>query len=320
MPSGNGKNVDSPLDQSRPQNESGGPSPQSASSNPQRSGLGRTLLLAGVFALLAMVFVPTPMYEHGHRVGGGYRFIFDNSNTSVAFFQLLVNVAVAALFGAIIANLSKRARRISAWIGGCMVGAAMVGFALYVIIARAQNLAEVEEHAAHACFTQPFGTKEIANAKEHFRNAAFQWRLALQFENAKSDEERANTADAEMERAAKKARADEEKAKADEEIEKLVAKTKEFSRQWQMNAQKVIDAHPELRSENSLYALAMKKILSSNPVYSKRVDGYELAYTAIRKQLPPPGGVMTMTEFYRLLENLKTDVAPAVPLVEPRNP
>jgi hypothetical protein len=88
-----------------------------------------------------------------------------------------------------------------------------------------------------------------------------------------------------------------------------------------VSARKVMDAHPELRYEDSLYSLAMKKILSSNPVYSKRVDGYELAYKAIRKQLPAPSGAfMPTAEFYSLLENLKTDVAPAMPVVPKQNP
>jgi len=64
--------------------------------------LRRTLFVAGVFALLAMLFVPTPE-QHGHRAG--YRWIFDRSDTSIAFFQLLVNVAFAALLGAILATI-----------------------------------------------------------------------------------------------------------------------------------------------------------------------------------------------------------------------
>src|SRR4030095_329715 len=108
MPSGNGKNVDSPLNQSRPGNESSEPSPQSPSSIAQPSRLRRTLLFAGVFALLAMVFVPTPKH--------GYRLIFDRSDMSIAFFQLLVNVAFAALVGALVTNLSRRAWHTLSWI------------------------------------------------------------------------------------------------------------------------------------------------------------------------------------------------------------
>ena len=74
--------------------------------------LRRTLLTAGVFALLAMVFVRMPT-----RHGGGYRLILDTSDTSIAFLQLLVNVVFAALAGTIVANLSKRALYV---IGGCI--------------------------------------------------------------------------------------------------------------------------------------------------------------------------------------------------------
>jgi hypothetical protein len=51
-----------------------GPSSQSASNIAQRSRLRRTLLFAGVFALLAMIFVPMPR-DHGR--GGGYRLIIN---------------------------------------------------------------------------------------------------------------------------------------------------------------------------------------------------------------------------------------------------
>ena len=86
------------------ENEAGESPPLPASNVPQRSRLRRTLLFAGVFALLAMIWVPTPKY--------GYRLILDRSDTSIAFFQLLANVAFAALVGAIAANLPKRALRV----------------------------------------------------------------------------------------------------------------------------------------------------------------------------------------------------------------
>ena len=123
--------------------------------------------------------------------------------------------------------------------------------------------------------------------------AALNWRLALQFKYAEAAEARANGAAEEMKRK--------------EELERLLAQQKEFKRQWESNAQKVIMAHPDLGYENSLYARAMKKVLSSNTVYSQRVDGFELAYKVIMKQLPPPGNMIPTTEFYRLLDDLKTD-------------
>jgi hypothetical protein len=57
----------------------------------------RTLLTAGVFALLAMIYVPTPAQRFVHP---GYRFIFSSEDTSIAFFQLLPNAGFAALLGA----------------------------------------------------------------------------------------------------------------------------------------------------------------------------------------------------------------------------
>jgi hypothetical protein len=72
-----------------------------------------------VFALLAMIYVPTP-----HQ---GYRLIFSEKDTSIALFQLSVNVAFAALLGAILATIipkiTKAARKIPKWVwyvtGGC---------------------------------------------------------------------------------------------------------------------------------------------------------------------------------------------------------
>jgi TctA family transporter len=68
------------------------------------------VLTAGVFALLAMIFVPTPRY--------GYRFIFSQQDTSIAFFQLLANVAFAALLGAILAIIVAKMSKRTRWVGG----------------------------------------------------------------------------------------------------------------------------------------------------------------------------------------------------------
>jgi len=104
--------------------------------------LRRTLLTAGVFALLAMVFVRMPT-----RHGGGYRLILDTSDTSIAFLQLLVNVVFAALAGTIVANLSKRALYV---IGGCIaVYAAGLGvFTLKQAIEYAPGRARSDEQYA----------------------------------------------------------------------------------------------------------------------------------------------------------------------------
>ena len=79
----------------------------------------RTLLTAGVFALLAMIYVPTPAkpYHAAH-----YRFVFSQDDTSVAFFQLLVNVVFAALLGAILAAIIPKLPRWAwRWITGIAV-------------------------------------------------------------------------------------------------------------------------------------------------------------------------------------------------------
>jgi len=74
--------------------------------------LRRTLLTAGVFALLAMIYVPTP-----HQ---GYRAIFSQRDTSIAFFQLLANVVFAALLGGILATtmpkITAGVRRLPTWV------------------------------------------------------------------------------------------------------------------------------------------------------------------------------------------------------------
>jgi hypothetical protein len=109
------------------ENGSDKPSSQSPSDIPQRSRLRRTLLFAGVFALLAMLFVPTPRH--------GYRFVVDEAHTSIAFFQLLVNVGFAALVGAVVVNLPwHRAwfRRGAYLVAACViVGAAWIGFSAF---------------------------------------------------------------------------------------------------------------------------------------------------------------------------------------------
>src|SRR5215831_13439994 len=75
--------------------------------NAQRTRLGPVLFTAGVFALLALIYVPKAYY--------GYRLIFSQEDTSIAFFQLMLNVGFAALLGAILATIAqklpRRARR-----------------------------------------------------------------------------------------------------------------------------------------------------------------------------------------------------------------
>jgi energy-coupling factor transporter transmembrane protein EcfT len=169
MPSGNGKHVDSPPDQSRQGNQSDEPSPQSASSAAQRSRHRRTLLFAGVFALLAMVFVPTPKH--------GYRLIFDRSDTSIAFFQLLVNVAFAALVGGLVANLPWRRawfRRGIYLVGACLTIA--VGIIAFTQI-REDAVARAGSDARYADYllrTVHDGVRD----KDYLLHAADNWHIA----------------------------------------------------------------------------------------------------------------------------------------------
>ena len=157
------------------ENEAGESPPLPASNVPQRSRLRRTLLFAGVFALLAMIWVPTPKY--------GYRLILDRSDTSIAFFQLLANVAFAALVGAIAANLPKRALYV---IGAC-IAIGVIAFFLKQGTRYAVECAQADERYAN-------GMLKGSSAKEaarYFHHAALNWRLALNFGTANEVDERA---------------------------------------------------------------------------------------------------------------------------------
>jgi hypothetical protein len=127
------------------------------------------------------------MYDHGHRVGGGYRFIFDNSNTSVAFFQLLANVAVAALLGAIIANLSRRAVWWTARILVIMAIAlaAWAGFLAF----QEQMRTGAEKEGVIARFKIQNG--DFNAAKEHLLKASDYWWWKGWWDGARSARERA---------------------------------------------------------------------------------------------------------------------------------
>lgn len=100
--------------------------------------------------MLAMIFVPMPM-DRGR--GGGYRLIFDKSNTGVAFFQLLVNVTFAALLGAITANLSKRTLRVitpskrALRVIATCVAVALIGLGVFALVHSAERAKADEENA-----------------------------------------------------------------------------------------------------------------------------------------------------------------------------
>jgi hypothetical protein len=132
-----------------------------------------------------MVFVPTS--------GGYYRLFFDTSyTTTVAFFQLLINVAFAALAGAIVANLSKRAFYV---IGACIVvvGAGLGVFALWVSAVERARSDEIYADRLLQLKEQQYGQMDRVDvAKAHLHSAAHNWRLALRFREAKRAEQRAD--------------------------------------------------------------------------------------------------------------------------------
>ena len=84
--------------------------------------VSRMLLTAGLFALLAMIYVPTPAkpYHAAH-----YRFVFSQDDTSVAFFQWLENVVFAALVGAPVAAIIPKLFR---WTWRWITGIALIAF------------------------------------------------------------------------------------------------------------------------------------------------------------------------------------------------
>jgi hypothetical protein len=148
----------------------------------------RTLLTAGVFALLAMIYVPTP-----HR---GYRLIFSSGDTSIAFFQLLLNVAFAALLGAILATIIPKivtgVRRLPKWVWRGIGGIALI--ALFSIGAVAwwnfTEAAQRDERYANELLQGRHDVFDQAVAEFYFRNAARNWRLALRFDEATRVENR----------------------------------------------------------------------------------------------------------------------------------
>jgi hypothetical protein len=319
------------------EDESDKPSSASTSSIVRRFRLRRTLLFAGLFALVAMVFVPSPR--------SGYRLIFDTSDTSVAFFQLLLNVTFAAVAGAIVANLSRRAVlgtvRIVAIIVLVLVGWA--GFSVFR--GQMEAKAESEEQAAES----QIKNGDFEAAKEHLLNASKYWWWYGWWNGARDARERAFDQQKMKKRAAvflaqknevrasellektrnpfglfdrppnisdekrKEAKqllldaaeswhnagntAEEQRVRAWEAKEPAVdpektrfAQEEKFNRQWMINAQKVIDAHPELRSQDSLSTdfQRLLQILQNNSVYWERVDGFEYAYKVMTKQAPEP--------------------------------
>ena len=144
------------------------------------------MLTAGVFALLAMIYVPTPAkpYHAAH-----YRFVFSQDDTSVAFFQLLVNVVFAALLGALLAAIIPKLPR---WAWRWITGIALIAFLIMGALAW-RNFTEAAADWARS--DEEFADSQLAYhypdaAKLTLRNAARNWQLALRFDEATRVENR----------------------------------------------------------------------------------------------------------------------------------
>jgi hypothetical protein len=144
----------------------------------------RTLLTAGVFALLAMIYVPTPSQRFVHP---GYRFIFSSEDTSIAFFQLLLNVGFAALLGAILATIVPNISRRTLFLTEGCIAVVALGVGVFAFCQAAAIRAQSDEENAEELIRWPRAS-ETMYAK--FRNAARNWRLALRFDEATRVENR----------------------------------------------------------------------------------------------------------------------------------
>ena len=149
----------------------------------------RTLLTAGVFALLAMIYVPAPSQKHPFS-SAHYRFIFSQHETGIAFFQLLVNVAFAALLGAILATVVPKIatgvrrlpKRVWLGLGGLVLIALLI--AAGVAWSNLTEAAQRDERYADELLRARHDVFDQVVAKSYFRNAAYNWRLALRFDEA----------------------------------------------------------------------------------------------------------------------------------------
>jgi hypothetical protein len=128
-----------------------------------------------------MIYIPTP-----HR---GYRLIFSLDDTSVAFFQLLVNVVFAALLGAILATIIPK---LPWWAWRWITGIAVIALLCIGGVAWRNFTAAAADRAR---FDEGFADSQLAYhypdaAKFTLRNAALNWRLASRFDEAARVENR----------------------------------------------------------------------------------------------------------------------------------
>jgi hypothetical protein len=177
--------------------------------NAQRTRLGPVLFTAGVFALLAMIYVPKAYY--------GYRLIFSQEDTTIGFFQLMLSVGFAALLGAILAIIIPKLPR---WTRYGIAAVLMISLIIALVIAwvadadtransderNASELLRLSDYyervsvVSHDTGALSHAIDYSGWASEKFRNAARNYRLFLSSEAANSAEEAARKAD---ERAAK---------------------------------------------------------------------------------------------------------------------
>jgi hypothetical protein len=149
-----------------------------------------------VFALLAMIYVPAPSQKHPFS-RAHYRFIFSQDETGIAFFQLLVNVAFAALLGAILATIVPKiatgVRRLPkrVWLG--LGGLALIALFIAAGVSwsnfaeAAVNRARSDEDYADELLSLHYSD---TGAKFTLQNAARNWRFALRFQEASRVENR----------------------------------------------------------------------------------------------------------------------------------
>jgi hypothetical protein len=150
---------------------------------------------AGVFALFAMIYVPAPSQQHPFS-RAHYRFIFSQDETGIAFFQLLVNVAFAALLGAIlvtivpkiVTGLRRLPKRVWLGIGGLALIAVFI--AAGVAWSNFTEPAQRDERYATELLRARHDVFDQAVAESYFLNAARNWRLALRFDEATRVENR----------------------------------------------------------------------------------------------------------------------------------
>src|SRR5262249_47798616 len=175
----------------------------------QRTRLGPVLLTAGVFALLAMIYVPKAYY--------GYRLIFSQEDTTIGFFQLMLNVGFAALLGAILAiTIPKLPQWTRYGIAAVLMISLIIGLVI-AWVADADTRADSDERNARELLRLSDYYERVSVVSHHrdalihaidysawastkFRNAAKNYRLFFSSEAANSAEEAARKAD---ERAAK---------------------------------------------------------------------------------------------------------------------